>query len=318
MASTFIDMINIAESCDYRVTRRMSSTDFKNNLPKKRGDSLYVYPGYLDIFTIYYLQSINADFVLVTGDEDTAVPVDIPDVSKKILSNPYLLCWYAQNCVTITDKLKQIPIGFNFFSLALGEISNWGPRQSVRDQEEDIFRLVRENKGTERIKLCYGNFHLHITNPVRTHVLDTVPKELVYYEPDATYRINMWSNMIKYKFVLSPFGGGFDCHRTYEAIALGCIPIIQSSPLDPLYEGLPVIIVNDWSEVTRELLDKEYNYNMEVYPEKMYLQYWIDKINHFKTDIETPVIDKSNIETPVNDNKKYGFRLKNGRMRCLV
>jgi hypothetical protein len=89
--------------------------------------------------------------------------------------------------------------------------------------------------------------------------------------------------MVKYKFVLSPPGNGIDCHRTYEAIALGCIPIVKSSPLDPLYEGLPVIIVQDWSEVTRELLEKEYPYNMDIYSEKMYLQYWIDKINSFKS-----------------------------------
>jgi len=283
MASLFIDMINIAESCDYFVTRDMSPEKLASNLPKKRGDSLYVYPGYLEIFTKYVLPYITVEFVLVTGDEDTTIPNDIPDISTQLLNNKYLLCWYAQNCVCITDKLKQIPIGFNFFSIARGAKLMWGPQQSINSQEEDIFRLVRENKGKDRIKLCYGNFHLYITNPCRYDVINTVSKDLVYYEPVSTYRINCWTNMVKYKFVLSPPGNGIDCHRTYEAIALGCIPIIKSSLLDPLYEGLPVIIVKDWNEVTRELLDKEYNYNMEQIPEKMYLQYWIDKINIFKS-----------------------------------
>ena len=283
MLSTFIDMINIAQSCDYFVTRDMSPENLALNLPKKPGDSLYVYPGYLEIFTKQYLHSINTEFVLVTGDEDTTIPYDIPYISMEILNNKYLLCWYAQNCVSTTDKLKQIPIGFNFFSIARGAIPSWGPQQSIHDQEEDIFRLVRENKGKDRIKLCYGNFHLHITNPCRYDVINIVPKDLVYYEPSSTYRINCWTNMVKYKFVLSPPGNGIDCHRTYEAIALGCIPIVKSSPLDPLYEGLPVIIVQDWSEVTRELLEKEYPYNMDIYSEKMYLQYWIDKINSFKS-----------------------------------
>ena len=30
----------------------------------------------------------------------------------------------------------------------------------------------------------------------------------------------------------------------------------KTSPLDALYEGLPVVIVNDWSEVTQENMDK--------------------------------------------------------------
>ena len=56
--------------------------------------------------------------------------------------------------------------------------------------------------------------------------------------------------MIKYRFIISPHGNGLDCHRTWEALALGCYPIIKSSPLDCMFEGLPVIIVNNWNEVT--------------------------------------------------------------------
>jgi hypothetical protein len=283
MASTFIDINNIALSCDYFVARHMSIENLVSNLPKKNGDSLYLYAGYLEIFATHFLPHINVEFVLVTGDEDITIPTSIPAVSTQILNNKYLLCWYANNCVCITDKLKQIPLGINFSLIARGAFPLWGPTQSVQDQEEDIFRLVRENKGKDRIKLCYGNFHLNITNVCRHDVIKIVPKDLVYYEPSSTYRINCWSNMVKYKFVLSPPGNGIDCYRTYEAIALGCIPIIKSSPLDSLYEGLPVIIINDWSEVTSELLEKEYNYNMEIYSEKMYLQYWIDKITSFKS-----------------------------------
>ena len=31
----------------------------------------------------------------------------------------------------------------------------------------------------------------------------------------------------KYKFIISPEGNGIDCHRHYEAILCGCIPIIE-------------------------------------------------------------------------------------------
>jgi hypothetical protein len=34
---------------------------------------------------------------------------------------------------------------------------------------------------------------------------------------------------INYAFVASPYGGGPDCHRTWEALILGCIPIVKSS-----------------------------------------------------------------------------------------
>ena len=49
----------------------------------------------------------------------------------------------------------------------------------------------------------------------------------------------------------------------------------------PLFEDLPVLIVNEWTEITRELLDetiqsfktKEFKY------EKLTLTYWTDLIN---------------------------------------
>jgi hypothetical protein len=57
-------------------------------------------------------------------------------------------------------------------------------------------------------------------------------------------------------FVVSPEGRGMDCSRTWEALALGCIPIVKRSPICGLFADLPVLIVDDWSEVRRERLEK--------------------------------------------------------------
>ena len=45
----------------------------------------------------------------------------------------------------------------------------------------------------------------------------------------------------KFKFVLSPPGAGIDCHRTWELLYLDCIPIVQSSTINELYDDLPVL-----------------------------------------------------------------------------
>jgi hypothetical protein len=66
----------------------------------------------------------------------------------------------------------------------------------------------------------------------------------------------MWRRRGEYAFVLSPHGYGLDCHRTWEALALGHIVVTSSSPLDPLYTGLPVITIQNWSEVTRGNLER--------------------------------------------------------------
>ena len=63
-----------------------------------------------------------------------------------------------------------------------------------------------------------------------------------------------------HKFCVSPPGTGVDCHRHWECLYLGIIPIIQSDTyLDPIYERLPVLIVKDWSVLTKKYLQKKYS-----------------------------------------------------------
>jgi len=62
-------------------------------------------------------------------------------------------------------------------------------------------------------------------------------------------RAEMWRQRGQYAAVASPHGGGLDCHRTWEALALGHLVVVPSSSLDPLFEGLRVAAVADWGEV---------------------------------------------------------------------
>ncbi len=84
-------------------------------------------------------------------------------------------------------------------------------------------------------------------------------------------------------FDVSPIGNGFDCYRTWESLMLGCIVIVKSSFLNPLFEGLPVVIVDDWSQVTEENLTKwllEYGdvFHDENVRKKITHQYWMEKV----------------------------------------
>ena len=63
-----------------------------------------------------------------------------------------------------------------------------------------------------------------------------------------------------YKFVISPEGRGIDCHRTYEALMAGCIPIVEDSPhIRKVYEGCPILYTTDYSELTVGRLELKYN-----------------------------------------------------------
>jgi hypothetical protein len=81
---------------------------------------------------------------------------------------------------------------------------------------------------------------------------------------------------------LSPIGHGLDCHRTWEALILGSIPIVKSSPLDSLYDGLPVLIINDWREISKDLLKDTINKfkQIDFNYDKITSKYWINKIRN--------------------------------------
>ena len=59
----------------------------------------------------------------------------------------------------------------------------------------------------------------------------------------------LWQAYARYLFGLSPRGNGLDCHRTWEMLFFGMVPIVKAGPLDELYRGLPIITVHNWTDV---------------------------------------------------------------------
>jgi hypothetical protein len=91
-----------------------------------------------------------------------------------------------------------------------------------------------------------------------------------------------------YTFVLCPFGNGLDTHRAWEVLCLGRIPIIQKSPLNKVYNNLPVIEVDDWSCINEEFLISKKNeiinniklsiYNFDI----LTIEYWKKQLLNYK------------------------------------
>ncbi len=90
-----------------------------------------------------------------------------------------------------------------------------------------------------------------------------------------------FGSLRKHRFMVSPAGDGLDTHATWEALLAGCIPVVPRSPSDPLFEDLPVWLVDSWEEVTDEAVlrveeefkGKEYNW------EKLFASGWHTEIH---------------------------------------
>ena len=247
------------------------------------------------ISNIYYIKTNelnsfnipNDNFILVTNNDDSTIPDDFREKSNEILNSPNLIHWYSQNLNDLTNKkLTSIPIGLDYHTIGNGKQGyEWGGKQETPvKQEELIFKLNLISKPfyKREIKLYINFINTINRNPNRygkkdrQDAIDQIPKDLQVIEENNVPRKESWEHMIQYVFVVSPLGNGLDCHRTWEALVLGCIPIVKTSSLDILYKDLPVLIVKNWYDINEELLkntigefkNKTFNYD------KLTLEYW--------------------------------------------
>lgn len=280
---TYVSSRGLMKSCSrYQRIIRSSNPYIRDDILNdvNEGDTVYVCSTAIPMFTQQFLPRLMTRIVLVTGDADEAPPYHVPSCIA-IIKSPFIIRWFAQNCLLQHSKVIHLPIGLDYHTMAAGD-SGWGPRQSPQEQEAAIMALEK-TPFYDRLHKCYANFHFTIDRGDRREAYDSVPKELVEYQQVSTTRIETHKEQLKYAFVISPYGCGPDCHRTWEALVLGCIPIIKSSGLDPLFEGLPVLLVKQWSDVTQDLLDAtlaDFKTRTFAY-EKLTLDYWRRAISEY-------------------------------------
>ena len=292
----FVNSRGILKSCNFHSPNPKSSCDNDKNYlyfmlkHMFNGMSIYVCSDLLKFFVKNIFPKINKNFILVSGDSDLCVPREILNVPEfnSIVNSPYLIKWFAQNTqIQEHSKIIQMPIGLDYHTISNDPKCSWKlPVEGcLPSEQEKILINIKENivPFYERIPKIYVNFTMHNDRfGDRKNSLKTISQDLLEINNTFTPRTNNWKNATNYSFVLSPFGCGMDCHRTWEALCLGCIPIVKASNFSKLFENLPVLIVNDWNDVTKELLDKTIkNFKTKTFNyDKLELKYWVNKFKN--------------------------------------
>jgi len=236
------------------------------------------------------LPRIHSRFVLVTGDEDWSIPGDFARAAE-ICASDKVLAWFAQNFDGTggVGKIHPLPIGFDFHTIS--NRRRWGhPLATPREQEIELEELQATMPPNEqRLPRVHADFHFNkharpLMGESRGTVEATLRRNaLIDFEPQKVPRLELWRRKTGYAFAVSPHGNGLDCHRTWESLALGNIVIVKRSPLDPLYEGLPVAIVNEWDDITAENLSAWHRRYGRAFVEpsvreRLTNRYWIDRM----------------------------------------
>ena len=183
-------------------------------------------------------------FSLITTDGDAKIPSEVP-AAKQLLENPFLVHWYTQNYDGSLShpKLKAIPIGFDLHTHRKGLWS--------KDPGENLKKMLELRSSNYTRSMVPLQPPWSWDHPDRRTAVKAI--QCVKHDHPSKMPINdLWHSYKEHYFVLSPFGNGLDCHRTWELLFFGAIPIVKTSSLDRLYVNLPVIIVKKWSEICSE------------------------------------------------------------------
>ena len=160
---------------------------------------------------------------------------------------------FSVNLVDESERLRAIPIGLeNYWHRGAGELLEYlddyvslrGPDDNLRDRDRLVvasFRVATNPavRGPLSMKLSARG----LTNEVLSR---------------TDYRRSLRQSM----FVVSPPGNGLDCHRTWEAVYLGAVPVVLRSCIAPsLVQESPMMVVDEWEEVldlSRAELEQRY------------------------------------------------------------
>lgn len=210
-------------------------------------------------FVEYLFEEIkesNYSYNLITHHSDHPI-----DLHRWSLKPKCVKKWFAINPIINNPNLIAIPLG-----LKTHEQPYLEPHYMTEWFSYNIERL----RSTKKEKNIYCNWNP--TNDSRNSIKDI----LISKNISITYENNIPFNdyieeMSRHKFVISPPGNGIDCHRTWEALYVGCIPIVIKHPIYDSW-NLPIIQVRDYSEITQNLLD---NYVIKQADNSMlYIDYW--------------------------------------------
>ena len=297
--------ISISNVFIYNIISDVYLRDIKNQILSIDGIVIIFIKSEILYHYIYFLLELNIEYKLITSTNvDCTIPyLNYPtnneyylSSTKKLLENEYLLKWYAKNICIDHPKLEPIPIGPKF---------QWVSTDFFGEDKTNIMKIYNNHFLTPyelfknqllKSNLLYLNFSTNTTNYTYYSEHQNLREKIkMLFENNNEFQFsehkeceNYIEELKTYKFCLAPPGAGIDTHRTWEALYAGTIPIVLCSPLNKLYEDLPVLIVDDYSIINKEyltvkyeeIIKKEYNF------EKLYSNYWYNKIKNYDSYID--------------------------------
>jgi hypothetical protein len=200
-----------------------------NNLTADFEDQALIFCS-LDALEAFFekIKQCDKSFSLITHHSDRSVDRTL----LNYIEDRRVIKWFAQNLMIKHPKCVAIPIGL----------------EDLWRHNAGLIAHVKRKNPTDRKPIILYGFSVG-TNPTeRKKALSAVANHPCSLHVDLPAR-SYFKVLLGSMFVLSPPGNGVDCHRTWEAILAGCIPIVKRSMLYDGFSEFPGLIIDDWCDL---------------------------------------------------------------------
>jgi hypothetical protein len=273
-----LSTFGLACQCDYVVCNRFFGAFPKWNISEEclgsvpHGGRIFLncvdsgYGVYRDI--LHRVFSVNPAkkyvFYIMIEPEDGIVDI-LRDICR-------YSCGFYVNCNVVDDpRVHNMPIGIRDGEEVLGFHRGFSQKMLLNAHEKwigisDNGALVSTSVRNILCLLCFSythqERHLAYNMLANKPFITDLNKDSNKYCSDQSrllgrvpveYNYEMTAQSV---YAISPRGCGEATHRFFEAIYLDCIPVVKrtNTVFDRLYTLYPCLVVDDWNQVTEELL----------------------------------------------------------------
>jgi len=183
-----------------------------------------------------------------------------------------IIKWYSTNVNYERDFIESIPIGI--------ENDRWCAKSLKKEKMQNMLCTSKTTDGW-----LYLNHNVK-TNPAAREGI----YELFEGKKWATIERGLngsgfdsyIDNIYHHIYTACPEGNGIDTHRIWECLYMGSFPVVKRNINNSFYEGiLPILFVNDWKDITLELLVNNYTRLSVMDTEALSFEYWKTKIQSY-------------------------------------
>ena len=215
-------------------------------------------------------ENVKHEFVLLSHNGDTTFTGHVERMPACVRH------WFGQNINTQHARVTPIPIGLEreFWSQ-----SRYGKHGHIHDRLSHWCELSTK---LARVIKCYINFSPGTNGTKRGWIAEHFKNDdwCMIHMPGINGDLETYFEHLKRaQFVLCPDGNGVDCHRNWNTLYMGAVPVLERCSFhEQVYRDLPVLFVDSFKQLTLTMLQEHRHLINTGDHAKLRMSWWTDKI----------------------------------------